>query len=289
MLGGAASEVSSISPSQNWPANLHLLASASGIIACAVRITTAFVTPNPSPEAPLLFARMCGAGFALASAHAESPPDRLSVSNRGVTREATPVGSTGVGADGCHERSVFRWLGALVVRWPWAVIGVWLAIAVSLPPTFPSLTEMVQRHPVAILPADAPVSVAAREMTKAFHESGSENVLLVVLTKGKPGPADENAYRKLVDQLRQNTTDVVMLQDFVTTPALREVLTSEDNRAWIVPVGIAGDVGSTQAYESYKRVAAIVKNSVAGSTLAAHLTGPAATDSKGKQAGLTEG
>ena len=32
-----------------------------------------------------------------------------------------------------------RRLADLVVRWPWAVIGVWVALAVALPLAFPSL------------------------------------------------------------------------------------------------------------------------------------------------------
>ena len=133
---------------------------------------------------------------------------------------------------------VFSLLGNAVVRWPWVVVACWVVLAVSLPLTFPSLTQMVQQRPVAILPPDAPVAVATREMTRAFHESGSENVLLVVLSNDKGlGPADETAYRKLADTLRVNTHDVVMLQDFGTTPAIREVMTSKDGKAWILPVG----------------------------------------------------
>ena len=83
-------------------------------------------------------------------------------------------------------------LANFVVRWPWAVIGLWIAIAVALPLTFPSLNDMSQKHPLAILPSDAPSSIAARKMTDAFHESGSEDLLLVVLTDDKGlGPPDE--------------------------------------------------------------------------------------------------
>ena len=57
-------------------------------------------------------------------------------------------------------------------------------------------------------------------------------------------PADEKVYRTLVDRLRQDNADVVMLQDFVTTPALREVLASKDDKAWILPVGLAGELGT---------------------------------------------
>lgn len=54
-------------------ANVYLLASASGIMACVVRITTAFVTRLQGPVSVglvWLFACGCGIVFALASAHA---------------------------------------------------------------------------------------------------------------------------------------------------------------------------------------------------------------------------
>ena len=60
---------------------------------------------------------------------------------------------------------IFGRLGDLVTRWPWIVIGCWAVLALALPLTIPSLTEMSERNPVAILPADAPSTVATREMT----------------------------------------------------------------------------------------------------------------------------
>src|ERR1700753_4385159 len=109
-----------------------------------------------------------------------------------------------------------RRLADLVVRWPRVYIGIWGAIRVALPLTFPSLNEMAQKHPLAILPSDAPSAVTARKMTEAFHESGSEDLLLVVLTDDKGlTPADEATYRALVDTLHKDTANVVMLQDFI--------------------------------------------------------------------------
>ena len=65
---------------------------------------------------------------------------------------------------------------------------------------------MAQKHPLAILPSDAPSSVTARQMTEAFHESGTDDLLLVVLTNENGlSPADEATYRKLVDALREDT------------------------------------------------------------------------------------
>lgn len=59
-------------PRSRLIANVYLVASASGIIACTVRIVTAYVPAFQAIEGGTLvwfFACTCGAGFALASAH----------------------------------------------------------------------------------------------------------------------------------------------------------------------------------------------------------------------------
>ncbi len=180
-------------------------------------------------------------------------------------------------ADG---RGVFGWIGVVVQRWPWAVIGFWIALAAVLSVTFPPLTEMAAKRPVPILPADAPVLQTTKQISEAYHQSGSENenVLLVVLTDDSGlNPSDLATYRTLANNLRPDTRDIVLLQDFVHTPALREAMTSKDHKAWYLPMVISGGVGTPELHEAFGRVAAIVKNSVAGSMLTAHLTGPAAT------------
>jgi len=171
-----------------------------------------------------------------------------------------------------------RRLADFVVRWPWAVIGIWIAIAVSLPLTFPTLNEMAQRHPLAILPDDAPSSVAAKQMTEAFHESGSGNLLVVAFIhdSGLTRP-DEDIYRKVVDALRGDPADVVMLQDFFTTPQLRPFLTSKDKTTWVLPVGLAGELGTPRAYDAFNKVADIVSKTVPDGPLKVYVTGPAAT------------
>src|ERR1700761_8211270 len=167
-------------------------------------------------------------------------------------------------------------LANFVVRWPWIVIGVWVAIAVALPLTFPSLNEMAQKHPLAILPSDAPSSVTARKMTEAFHESGTEDLVLVVLTDDKSpsglGKDDEATYRQLVGALRQDTRDVVMLQDFISTPPLRSIVTSKDNKAWVLPVGVAGELGTPRSYDAFNQISDIVKHTLQHSAAGTQLT-----------------
>jgi RND superfamily putative drug exporter len=143
---------------------------------------------------------------------------------------------------------------------------------------------MSQRHPVAILPADAPSAVTAKKISQAFREAGSENVLIVLLTSDNGakglGPADENVYRTLAARLRKDTKDVVMLQDFLDTPPLRELLASKDGKAWLLPVGLSGELGTPESYRAYNDVAGLIQDTMkrtVGSTLKVNLTGPAST------------
>jgi RND superfamily putative drug exporter len=172
----------------------------------------------------------------------------------------------------------FGWLGRFVVRWPLLVIVLWIAIAVALFLLLPPLAKIAGEKQPEFLPSDAPVLVANNAMIKAFDESDSQNSLLVVLTNDNGlGPDQEAVYRKLVDNLRADHQSVVMLQDFISTPALRDVVTSKDHKAWYLPVGLAGDLATPPAAESYKKAVEIVKASTTGTSLTAHLTGPAAT------------
>ena len=171
-----------------------------------------------------------------------------------------------------------RRLADVVIRWPYAVIMLWVAMAVALPLSLPNLNEMAQKHPLAMLPGDAPSSVAAQEMTEAFQEAGTDDLLLVVLTDERGlGPVHEATYRKLVEALRRDKRDVVMVQDFIGTPSLRSFLTSKDKRSWVLPVGLTGALGTPESYAAFKRVAEMVEQSTAGSPLDVHLSGPAAT------------
>ncbi len=189
-----------------------------------------------------------------------------------------PVSGRPEVADEVEGGRTFRILGNVVVRWPWLVVVCWLVLAAGLPALFPSLNQLAQEKPVEILPASSPGAITTKEMTKAFQESGSENTLLIVLSNENGlQPVDERIYSSIADKLRQDTKDVVMTQDFVSTPPLREVMVSGDGKAWIMLVGLTGGLGSPQSYDAYNHVAEIVKQTVEGTSVTANLTGPAAT------------
>jgi RND superfamily putative drug exporter len=186
---------------------------------------------------------------------------------------------TADGATNFARPGVFGWLSDFVVRWPVAVIGIWIALASSLSVALPPLSEIAARQQTSVLPNDAPVLATAQQMSQAFHETGTDNTVFAVLTNEKGlSRADEHTYSTLVDKLRHDPRDVKTVQDFLSTPPLREVLQSEDNKAWNLPITFASGLDPPQARLAYRHVADIVKQTVAGSTLTANLAGPAATD-----------
>ena len=172
----------------------------------------------------------------------------------------------------------FGWVGKCVTRWPWPVIGVWLAVPAALFLAFPPLSDAIKQHPVPLVPPAAPAMITEHEMTQDFRESGSDNLLLVVLTdESGLTRDDEQRYAALVQALRDDSRDVRALQEFVSTPAMREVLTSKDHKAWILPIGLAGGLDSPEGYDAHGRVADIVASVTRDTALQASLTGPSAT------------
>ena len=117
-----------------------------------------------------------------------------------------------------------------------------------------------------------------QEMAAAFKEASADNILLVVLTNENGfTPADETVYRTLVERLRAETEDVAAIQDFISTPPLKEVLVSKDGKAWLLPVNIVGLIASPKAIEATKRAMQTVKDTTAGTSVNAFMTGPAGT------------
>ena len=115
-------------------------------------------------------------------------------------------------------------------------------------------------------------------MKDAFHEASSGNLAVVILSDEKGlSPADEEVYRTLVTKLRADTEKVRSTQDFVHIPELRQVMTSQDKKAWNLPVNLGGVMGTGDGQRAYQDVVKIVKETTANTTLTANVIGPAAT------------
>ena len=184
-----------------------------------------------------------------------------------MSKQATTTRTT-KGFDG------FSLLGRVVVRAPWLVITAWIALVLVLSVAFPALTKIVENQTFQVLPPQA--MAATEQMAKDFHES-AQNILVVVMTDDHGlQPADNDAYRALADKLRSDTNEVSAVQDFISTPALRPLMVSTDNKAFYMAVILKAPAGSPESSQTYQRITQIVKQSTAGSALTAHVTGEAA-------------
>lgn len=172
----------------------------------------------------------------------------------------------------------FPALGRVIVRRPLMVIAAWLVLVATLMLTVPSLMEVAARKPPPLLPEGSAVMASADAMQESFGESGAGNAAIVVLTnKNGLTQRDDQTYRTLVERLKADTESVIGLQDFVSIPELRPVMTSEDNKAWQIPASLHGTMGQADGQVAYVRFRDIVEEVTAGTTLKPSFVGGAAT------------
>jgi putative drug exporter of the RND superfamily len=173
---------------------------------------------------------------------------------------------------------IFQRLGDFVARWPILVIAFWIALTAVLLVALPPLPEIAAKKQLPPLPDNAPTMVTAKAMNDAFHETGSGSQLMVILTDEKGlSPADEATYRRLIDNLHQDTQDKMSVQDFISAPPMREILASKDNKAWNLPINMPGEVAAPETLTTYLHVFQIVNKTLAGTTLTPHFAGGVAT------------
>lgn len=172
----------------------------------------------------------------------------------------------------------FTGLAKLIVRHPLIVIALWLAAAAAVAMAVPPLSVVAERNPPGFLPADSVVLNAGAQMQDAFEETGAGNVAIVVLSNEEGlSDADEQTYRLIVRRLRDDTSNVLSTQDFINVPEIREVMTSEDGKAWQLPVSAVGAMGTAEGQTAYRNIVATVKDLTADTSLDAQVIGPAAT------------
>lgn len=179
-------------------------------------------------------------------------------------------------SEAARTGGVFDRLGSIVVRWPLLVIAFWIGLAVALFLLFPPLFEAAAKNQTPPLPSDSPTMMVAKQMGKAFGEPDKGSQVLVILTdENGLSPADLETYRTLVDKLHQEKD--LSVQDIISTPSLREILASKDNKAWNLPISIPTDVSDPVAQAAYVRITDVVNKTVAGTTLSAHFAGGVAS------------
>lgn len=169
-------------------------------------------------------------------------------------------------------------LGTFAVRHKVLVFGVWIGVAVLLALLFPQLETVVRQQSVDLVPPDAPSLQAVERMSVAFGEQGSKTMLFVAM-EDPAGltPTARRHYENLVSRLRADTEHVLLVQDLLADPVTEAQAVSQDQKAWYLPVGVAGTLGDPAAAESVEAVREIAAQEFAGSTTTVHVTGPPST------------
>ena len=166
-----------------------------------------------------------------------------------------------------------RWVRRLAI--PIAIF--WLALAASTNALVPPLEEVGRIHNVAANAPDAPSLIASKRVGQVFGEYDSDSLVTLVLEGDQPLGDEAHRYGDtLVAAMRADTTHVQHVQYFWGDPLTAAGAQSNDGKAALIQVYLAGDMGGSQANESVEAVRDIVAGVPAPPGIKAYVSGPAA-------------
>ena len=168
-------------------------------------------------------------------------------------------------------------LARMIRRLSIPIILGWLAIAVILSISVPSLEQVEKEHAVAMNPDVAPSFQATQRMGQLFGESNSSVVAMIVLEGQQPlGDDTHRYYDELIRQLKSDTAHVQHVQDFWGDQMTQAAAQSLDGKATYVQVALTDPREGASANQSVEAVRAIVDRTPAPLGVKAYVTGPAA-------------
>ena len=165
------------------------------------------------------------------------------------------------------------------------VLG-WLAVTALVSLGVPSLEQVAREHAVSLNANDASSVKAMARIGKAFKESDSDSMAMIVLEGDQPlGPDAHQYYEVLIGRLRADTKHVQHIQDFWGDPLTAAGAQSADGKAAYVQLNLVGNQGESQSSQSVDAVRKIVDSTPAPKGVKAYVTGPAALAADANQAG----
>ncbi|TEA06615.1 RND family transporter [Mycobacteroides salmoniphilum] len=168
-------------------------------------------------------------------------------------------------------------LARLIRRLSVPIILGWLAIAVVLSMSVPSLEQVEKEHAVAMNPDAAPSFQATQRMGQLFDESNSSVVAMIVVEGQQPlGDDTHRYYDELIRQLKSDTAHVQHVQDFWGDQMTQAAAQSLDGKATYVQVALTDPREGASANQSVEAVRGIVDRTPAPPGVKAYVTGPAA-------------
>jgi putative drug exporter of the RND superfamily len=185
-----------------------------------------------------------------------------------------------------HERTKRPFVAGAVRKLPVPIILGWLAIALIVSAGVPSLEQVSKEHAVSLNANDASSVKAMARMGKAFKESDSNSMAMIVLEGSRPlGQDAHQYYADLVRQLRSDIKHVQHIQDFWGDPLTAAGAQSADGKAAYVQLNLVGNQGESLSNQSVDAVRKIVERAAAPKGVTAYVTGPAALAADLNQSG----
>jgi RND superfamily putative drug exporter len=167
-------------------------------------------------------------------------------------------------------------LPRMLLRFSVPIAAFWLALAVVTNVYVPQLEKVAQAHNVSLSPQDAPALQASKRIGKVFQQFDSDSAAMIVLEGDQPLGADaHHYYDSLIQKLSRDTKHVEHIQDFWGDPLTASSSQSDDGKAALVQVYLAGDQGQSLSNQSVDSVRDIVAHASPPPGVKAYVTGAA--------------
>jgi putative drug exporter of the RND superfamily len=163
-----------------------------------------------------------------------------------------------------------------LLRFSVPIAAFWLALAVVTNVYVPQLEKVAQAHNVSQSPQDAPALKASKRIGQVFKQYDSDSAAMIVLEGDRPlGDDAHHYYDGLIKKLSQDTTHVQHIQDFWGDPLTASGSQSNDGKAALVQVNLAGNQGQSLSNRSVDSVREIVAHSSPPPGVKVYVTGAA--------------
>jgi putative drug exporter of the RND superfamily len=167
-------------------------------------------------------------------------------------------------------------VGRAIRRFSVVIALFWLGLAVVTNVFVPQLEKVAEAHNVALSSPDSPSLQASKRIGKVFQEFDSDSAAMIVLEGDQPLGADAHHYYDgLVQKLAQDTKHVEHIQDFWGDPLTAAGSQSNDGKAALLQVYLAGNQGESLSNQSVDSIRNIVNQTTPPPGVKAYVTGAA--------------
>jgi RND superfamily putative drug exporter len=185
-----------------------------------------------------------------------------------------------------HAHAERPFFARVIHRLAVPIILGWIGFVIFLGATLPSLEVVGAERAVSLSPDDAPSLRAMRHIGKVYNEGSSDSTAMIVLEGDKPlGDEAHKFYDDMIRKLRGDTKHVQHIQDWWGDPLTSAGALSNDGKAVIVQVNLAGNQGEALANDSVVAVRNIVDSTPPPPGVKVWITGASALATDTRESG----